>query len=141
VEELAGQRAGRRQSAERAQQIAIRRFNLDDLGAKIGKPAASPRADHDRRQIENLDSGQGIVFVASKRPCHRVSAILPNRLGGLHHKTQLRRLLVDRHHRIAHVAGEAALRTKAQAIERNMARRLLTRACGLRGLRESGSWW
>ena len=58
VGELAGQLTALGAAAERAQQIAARRLDLDDLGAVVGEEQRRGRADHHRGQIDDANAGQ-----------------------------------------------------------------------------------
>ena len=47
---------GRRQPAEAAHEVALRRLDFDDLGAVLAKPPSADRADHDAGQIQHTNS-------------------------------------------------------------------------------------
>ena len=56
--ELAGKLAAPGASADGAQQISGRRFDLDDLGAVVGEEQGRSRTDHDRREIDDANAGE-----------------------------------------------------------------------------------
>ena len=58
VRELAGELAGVRLAAERAQEVAARRLDLDDVGAVVGEKERRGRPHHDGGEIDDPYSGE-----------------------------------------------------------------------------------
>src|ERR1700730_15604006 len=56
--ELAGELAALGASADGAQQITGRRFDLDDLGAVVGEEQCRGRTDDDCREVDDADAGK-----------------------------------------------------------------------------------
>ena len=58
VHELAGELARMRRPADDPHQVALGRFDLDDLRAIVGEPQRRSRPHDDRREINDPDSRQ-----------------------------------------------------------------------------------
>jgi hypothetical protein len=56
VKKLPRQLTGTGWTAERAQEIALRRLDLDDFRAEVGEPQRRRRSDDDGREIKNADT-------------------------------------------------------------------------------------